>query len=188
MLEAMINAAAQKSADSRIHLSRYLAGPEAGLCHREVDVVHHGEDEHHQPHTQQNVEERATAVSQFVGVIDRIEVEFAERNEPHLRDDIPLIRPIDLLEEGEHVGDFGLQVGTLAFEQERNAGAAVGHAFVVGRIGLGNALGAHDDVGRRDRRALDVAHHAADDIDTLVVVHAERLSQRVERPEDLAGE
>ena len=127
-------------------------------------------------------------MSQFVGVIDRLEVEFSKRDKPHLLEDIPLIRPINLLEEGEHVGNFGLQFGTLAFEQKGNAGAAVGHAFVVGRIVLGDALGPHDDVGCGNRRALDVAHDAADDVDALVVVHAERLTQRVERPEDLAGE
>ena len=127
-------------------------------------------------------------MSQFEGVVDRFEIEFAQRDEPHLPDDIAYIGPINLLEEGEHVRNFGLQVGPLAGEQERNAGAAVGHAFVVDRVGLGDALGPHDDVGRRNRRAFDVAHHAADDIDALVVVHAERLSQRVKGPEDLAGE
>ncbi len=167
---------------------RHLAGPESGLCHREVDVVHHGKNQYHEPHAQQDVEKRPAAVSQFEGVVDRFEIEFAQRDEPHLPDDIAYIGPIDLLEEGEHVSELGLQVGTLAFKQKGNAGPAVGHAFVVGRIGLGDALGPHDDVGRRNRRAFDIAHHAADDIDALVVVHAERLSQRVKGPEDLAGE
>ena len=200
MLEAKSSAAAQKrrfedpleedvsARGAEQPPGRHLAGPESGLRHREVDVVHHGEDEHHEPHAQQDEEERPAAVGQFEGVVDRFEIEFAQRDEPHLLDDIAYIGPINLLEEGEHVGDLGLQVGPLAGEQERNAGAAVGHAFVVGRVGLGDALGPHDDVGRRNRRAFDVAHDAADDIDALVVVHAERLTQRVKGPEDLAGE
>ena len=125
---------------------------------------------------------------QRINIVERGEIEFTQGRKGHLTDYIALIGPVHLLEIGEHVGDLGRQVGTGARKQERSGGTAVAHMFVVGRIQVAKALGTHDDVHVGNHRTVDVPHHAAHDVGFLLVGEADRLSRRVERTENLAGE
>ena len=125
---------------------------------------------------------------QRIAIVERGEIGVTQGRESHPAAYIAHIRPVHLLEISEHIGNFGLQVGSFFDQQERRDRTAVAHTLVVGRVDVAETFGTHDDIHAGNHRAVDVPHHAAHHVGLLLVGEADRLPHRVERPESLAGE